>query len=315
MKYFPPGTVYILGAGSGNSKFIHCAHAKSSTDVVLIEGVKKKYQQLKGQWCSRVQGWQFENIVVSNGFGDNIFYNLSLTSESGLISASLLCHVWPKITTLSSKQCNLLTLQDVYELGHQERGSWLILDYFISVKLLNADALKNVNVLVIRVPCCEDLPEEMNENVVVSAITDFGFKIAAKESNRDNKNEYWVCVRDVNNAFVTLAEECRQAETDLIKVKDECQVLKNKTKALEAKVLELEKVETHLKSLIDTERKNKQKERIEREELFIFKVNDLEERVCSLLQEQKNFIKQTTNALGQHITKSLPRDNGSREWF
>ncbi|MEH6452033.1 MAG: hypothetical protein V7782_03225, partial [Psychromonas sp.] len=135
-------------------------------------------------------------------------------------------------------------------------------------------------------------------------------KVSAPASRiQDNKNEYWVCVRDVNNAFITLAEECRQSEIDLIEAKNECQILRDEAKALKTKVLELEKTEAYLKNVAEVEEENKQKERIEREEMLVFKVNDLEERVCSLLQEQKYYIKQTTNALGQHITKSFSRNS------
>ena len=55
-EIFPPGTVYIVGAGSGNSKFIHWAHAKSLTDVVLIEGVEKNISNLKASGVQEFRG-------------------------------------------------------------------------------------------------------------------------------------------------------------------------------------------------------------------------------------------------------------------
>jgi hypothetical protein len=320
---YPVEHLTVVGAGMGSSPLLHWASEQNVTRADLIEGDAGQVEKLGARWKTRHPDWQCHQMVIHPGYEGSTFYLASHAGESGLIHPESLQALWPNLHCRDEQPCELHSLAEWSaerwaEQSGAQRGRWLSIGFFCDAEILAQcqQAFAATDVLFLRVALQPALPEGLTAPAWRAALKEAGFRIVHRESEHHPGIERWLCVRDHQQLAQSLQGELdetrhkleqthtwfmnrkRQAEEGA----EQLNALQAEHDALQAKYQEqaqrLGSKEAELKKVSEQLASQKQQSNATQQ-----RIAQLERKLETLFSDQQRYIQQTTNALGQHVTR------------
>ncbi|MGY8872489.1 MAG: hypothetical protein ACKVJE_18820, partial [Pseudomonadales bacterium] len=288
--------------------------------VSLLEARESAVGQLKKRFADK-ENCSINSAVVNIKAGTSSFYTLNLPEFSGLQRPTGLVELFPGVAVQTVESVNTLGI-DEYIRGlniDTDQPNHLYIDIpaqagSIVRQLVKYEHLHYFSDLLLS-GSIEPLYEEDEK---LSDIQDFlvsqGYEVVfADESDPDmplisfKLNPLWQTLCATQIAVTKAAEDHTQLTKEFEQVSNQLEELK---KQLDAKTLQVDEQHSQLKALnkqvIDsTETINTLQQKLTSNQTQNDKLNALEEKFIQMMGTQSQQIQQATNALGQHITKSI----------
>ena len=288
----PPTKILVAGAGSGNGSYLHWAHSNKIKNLILIEGESRAYKRLTDTWKEQPPGWDFLNLVIDNGSGENEFYISNISNENGLIRPDALQCLWSNISISKKYNCKPTLLEELSIFTEDtQKDNWLFIDFFSTPDILKESINDSINVLLIRVVAIDDALFKSDRLSYLERLTEFGYKVIKTEPERHSGVELWLCVKDIQN-------KTKYLEAEKIR-------LNNEISTLTSEVAKSNKENKNKSEVISDLKKDMDDLHKKMEDLNVsnIQLRDIESKIDALFCEQRKFMQQSISALGQHITR------------
>lgn len=319
----PPGNLVHVGAGEGSGP-VHVWHSWGVPNVLLVDADPARLS-----WSSQLREAGASVFVsgdtVANDSQERKFYRCSLATENGLVDPKELRSLWSNLSEISSETRAVVTLDHVIDHNfgdHNLDTTWLIIDCFNGLSIVaGASIFLNKTALVcVRVLVDETASGSLKESSLApisNQLTKQGFSCSAVVTGLHPKIAYAVFCRDVVS---TLTSESIKAKESIAAIEQQFKLartaVQEKTEALDTAQAgwastqnELAKLKETVKATLESKESELLKAKADLSQSQQLhqssaSVSQLEKKIESLFSDQRLYIQQTTNALGQHVTRT-----------
>jgi hypothetical protein len=144
---FVPDSITLVGAGNGSGTVVQWLLSQDLSQVQLLEADQASFAHLTKR-VEQNSGWQLRHELIVPGLATSdpsIFYQYTLTSESGLIAPDNLKAIWPNLQLRNQQPAQGITLAGL------KPSDWLLLDCLPAAQLLQCAPLKDTQLVLARV--------------------------------------------------------------------------------------------------------------------------------------------------------------------
>lgn len=196
-RIYPIKGAVVVGSGMGQGPWFELFQQQSVSDVALIDGSAQCVRHLENVYADQMD-WQIHQLVFSDKPGEEPFYHLSSSLESGLLPAEQLQEIWPNIKTREEQICEVVTLGAFLQ-TLPFKVNWLIVDCLPAWRILGGEniSLEGFDVIVVRSASVEPSVFDVDCGQVKALFQRNGFACVGSEPERNPALCHDVYVKDI----------------------------------------------------------------------------------------------------------------------